>query len=150
MKKVSSSQIIMIRSAIAKQGIEELKDEMVYEFSNGRTTSTKELHMHEAITLIQHLNGQNPLEKMRKKVFKLAYIAGIIYGETDEDKKMNSAKLDMFLRERGAVKKNLNQLKYFELQKVVNQFEQIVKHTEQSKFNKNVKGLLTELNIKTQ
>jgi hypothetical protein len=125
----------------------EEKPDFVYQFSNGRATSTKELTTQEATDLIKHLSKYDPCDKMRKKVFALAYEAGIIWGDTLEDKKMNAAKLNMFLRERGTIKKDLSKMKSEELVKVVSQFQQMIKHNEFAKAGKATKNMLAELSI---
>ena len=130
-------------------GLMDSKVEFVYNVSGGRATSTKDLTMDEARQLIEHLAKFDGNDKMRKKVFALAYEAGIIWGDTPDDKKMNAAKLDKFLKERGAVKKSLNSLTKEELIKVVNQFSQVKKHTDDSKAGKMVKNLMNELKIPT-
>jgi hypothetical protein len=123
------------------------KATMVNGFSGGRTTSSKDLLSNEANEMINHLKGFDTTERMRKKVFALAYEAGIIYGETGDDKKINPVKLNLFLLERGTIKKELNKMSINELVKVVSQFEQIVKHSRQTSANKAAKSLLEELNI---
>jgi hypothetical protein len=64
---------------------------------------------------------------------------------------MNTAKLNMFLREKGAVKKELNQMTRNDLVKTHRQFEAIVKNVATAKDNKiassAVSGLLSEFNI---
>lgn len=128
-------------------GLMDSKVEFVYNVSGGRATSTKDLTMDEARRLIEHLAKFDGNDKMRKKVFALAYEAGIIWGDTPEDKKMNAAKLDKFLKERGAVKKSLNALNKEELIKVVSQFAQVKKHTDYSNAGKAAKSVLNELGI---
>jgi hypothetical protein len=95
--------------------------------------------------------GYDPNERLKNSIFSLAYRAGIIYGDTPEDKKMNTAKLNMFLREKGAVKKELNQMTRDDLVKTHRQFEAIVKNVMAAKENKlassAVSGLLNEFNI---
>ncbi len=67
---------------------------------------------------------------------------------------MNAAKLNAFLKERGAVKLELNQMHYSELVKTQRQFESIVKNVKKADDNKTaakaVKNLLTEFNIKVK
>ncbi len=128
-------------------GLMDTKVDFICIISNGRATSTKDLTLDEARKLIEHLAKFDGNDKMRKKVFALAYEAGIIWGDTPDDKKMNAAKLDKFLKERGAVKKSLNALTKEELIKVVNQFEQVKKHTDYSKAGKAAKSVLDELGI---
>lgn len=144
---INKAQISKIHVLLSQMKLMEQKADFVYQFSNGRVVSTKELTTQEATELIKHLSKYDPCDRMRKKVFALAYEAGIIWGETLDDKKMNAAKLNMFLRDRGTVKKDLSKMKSEELIKVVSQFQQIIKHNEFTKAGKATKNMLAELSI---
>ena len=147
MQKVTPAQIGKIHVLLNKLGLIENKAEIVYNLSNGRTQSTKDLSIDEARRLITNLATYDPCEKQKGLIFSLAYKAGIIYGSTVEDKKMNAAKLSLFLKERGAVKKDLNAMTYDELVKTHRQFEGILNNTQKSQAGKAVKSLLNEFNI---
>jgi hypothetical protein len=149
MKHITPEQLKCLNTLVSKLHIsKDDKETMVFGFSGGRATSSKNLFVSEATEMIKHLKSfDGPEQRMRKKVFALAYEAGIIYGETPEDKKMNAAKLNMFLLKSGTVKKELNKMTHTELVKVVTQFQQIVKHTGETKANKASRSLLEELNI---
>jgi hypothetical protein len=149
MTPITNAQISKFHVLLSQLKLQESKADFVSQFSNGRATSTKDLSMQEAGTMLKFLSQFDPCDKMRRKVFALAYESGIIYGHTPEDKKMNDVKLNNFLKERGAVKKGLNKMNKGELVKTVNQFEQIIKHNELNKAGKTTKNLLAELNIKT-
>ena len=146
---ITKAQITKIHVLFSQMNLLEDKKEFVKQFSNGRVTSTKDMEINEARGLLKYLSDYDPLEAMRRRVFHLAYDAGIIYGATPEDKRMNSAKLSKFLKERGAVKKELNKMDKAELQKTVGQFQQIIKHNEINAAGKVTKNLLDELNIPT-
>lgn len=151
MKYASKPQIAKIHVLFGQLGLMESKKEIVSDFSNGRTESSKELSFDEAKLLIIRLAEHSPAERMKSLIFSLAYQSDIIYGNTGEDKKINAAKLNLFLKERGAVKKELNAMSYPELVKTHRQFEAIVKNTRKSKDRKQagqaVSILLDELNI---
>ena len=146
---ITKPQLQKIHVLLNQMGLIDNKAELVSSFSNGRVTSTKELTMEEAGFFIRHLCNYDPLEKMRSKVFALAYEAGIIWGDSPADKKMNFIKLNDFLKERGAVKKDINRMTKSELIKTVNQFQQILKHDETSISNKSIKNMLKRMNIET-
>ena len=148
-KPVTKAQIAKIHVLLHQLKAKDLKEEMIFNLTAGRTVSTKELTLDEAKKLIEYLASYDPLDRMRKKVFAVAYEAGIIYGSTPDDKKMNGAKLDAFLLSRGTVKKKINQLNYEELVKVISQVEQMSKHIQNANASKVTKQLLNELNIKT-
>ena len=151
MQTATKPQISKIHVLLNNLGIIEQKAEIVYDLSKGRTDSTKGLTLDEARRLITSLSEYDPKERQKSLIFSLAYQAGIIYGSSPDDKKMNAAKLNLFLRERGAVKKELNSMNYNELTKTHRQFEAIVKSTVKSADNKQadmvVKHLLNEFNI---
>lgn len=151
MKYASKPQIAKIHVLFGQLGLLESKKEIVSDFSNGRTDSSKELSFDEARLLIIRLAEHSPAERMKSLIFSLAYQSGIIYGNTGEDKKINAAKLNLFLKERGTVKKELNAMSYPELVKTHRQFEAIVKNTNASKDKKQagkaVNILLDELNL---
>lgn len=126
---------------------------MISNATNGRTESSKGLSFEEARRLIKDLAEYDPRERMKSLIFSLAYRSGIIYGSTGEDKKINAAKLNLFIKQRGAVKKPLNDMNYAELIKTHRQFEAIAKSTQKTADNKEadaaVKHLLSELDLPT-
>jgi hypothetical protein len=149
MQTATQPQIAKIHVLLNNLGIIDQKAEIVYNLTDGRTESSKQLTIDEARRLITNLAEYDPTERLKSLVFSLAYQAGIIYGSSKDDKKMNAAKLNLFLRERGAVKKDLNEMKYKELVSVHRQFEAIVKSVKKANDNKTadkqIKHLLTEL-----
>ncbi len=149
MNMINKQQLTKIHVLLNQFGIMDDKAELVNQFTNGRETSSKQMTFNEARNFLTHLSKFDPLDKMRRKVFALAYSANIIYGDSKEDRQMNIAKLNMFLREKGAVKKELNKMNKDELVKVVNQFSQIIKHKEESTASKNTKSMLDEIGIST-
>jgi hypothetical protein len=150
MKAVTKPQLQKLHVLLRQMGFDDdFKREAVSKITKGRTTSSRELNMSEAQFFINQLEKHNPRTRMQHKVFALAYEAGIIWGDTPEDKKMNAAKIDQFLQARGTVKKPLNQLNHAELVRTVNQFEAIVKHNNEGRAKKVTDTLLQELNIST-
>lgn len=151
MKKINNAQLAKIHILLNQNGWMQHKKDIVESASNGRTTSSKDLTHGEATMLIQYLAEHNPTERLKSLIFSLAYQAEIIYGSTAEDKKINVAKLDMFLNKSGTVKKNLTDMSYSELLKTQKQFVAIVKSVSKSKSNKEAEkavfGLLQELDI---
>jgi len=127
-KPVTPAQIKKIHVLLRENGLIDQKENMLYSISDGRTTSTKELTCNEAKRLIAFLMDdqaeiQNKQKVLVKAIWHLAWDMGIIYGETDDDYEMNKAKLNMFCRQRGTVKKNLTEQNLVELRKTHRQFE---------------------------
>jgi DNA polymerase/3'-5' exonuclease PolX len=127
------------------------KKEVLLQFTNGRTDSTAGLSFEEARQLIQELAQHEPSERLRKAVFSFAYKAGIIYGDTETDKLINRAKLNMFLRDRGTVKKDIEKQTFPELKKTLGQMAAMVTNVDAATDNKYAKQatnqLLSQLNI---
>ena len=144
---ITPKQITKLHALLTESRMMDNKQALVREVTNGRATSSKELTSSEVTVLINYLEDILGKDKLRGKIFALAYAAGIIYGDTVDDKKMNSAKLNSFLLQRGTVKKEIGKMDKHELMKTVNQFAAIVKHNEQGKQNKVVNSLLNELNL---
>lgn len=154
MKTITKPQIAKIHVLLNNNGMLDDKKQIVRTITSGRTESSRELSFEEAIHLIKQLVEYDPKERQKALIFSLAYRAGIIYGSTGEDKKINAAKLNLFLKERGVVKKELHAMDFAELVKTHRQFEAIVKNTQRNKDNKLAKkavgSLLNELNISTE
>lgn len=149
MNPITKPQLSKIHVLLNQLNLIGDKAGIVYQFTNGRTESTREMSQQEATALLRYLSAFDPCDRMRRKVFALAYEANIIYGDTPEDLKMNAAKLNAFLRERGTVKKDLNKMNKTELAAVVSQFEQIKKHNENTSAARITKNMLTDLNIES-
>lgn len=146
---ITNKQLQKLHIMLKQLGLNDDKEHIVFDASGGRTKSSKELTINEARNLISELSEHDPDDRMRRKVYALAYDANIIYGDTPADKRMNTAKLNMFLLSHGSIKKDLNKMTHKELVKTVSQFEQIVKHKSESAANKATKSLLNELNIES-
>ncbi|HTK20409.1 MAG TPA: hypothetical protein VL442_12865 [Mucilaginibacter sp.] len=153
--KITPAQITKVHVLLNQLDLTDNKREIIYQLTEGRTTSAKDLTLDEARRLISSLEGYNPNERIKGAIFSLAYKAEIIYGESETDKRMNTAKLNAWIKERGAVKKHLNEMNYSELVKVQRQFEAMLKNISISKNRKAneakaesaVKSLLSELNL---
>jgi hypothetical protein len=127
-KPVTTAQIKKIHVLLQQKGLMDEKATMVNSISDGRTQSTKELSCNEAKRLIAFLMDENAEIQMKINniymiIWRLAWDMGIIYGKTDDDHEMNKAKLNIFCRTRGSVKKNLTEMNLPELQKIHKQFE---------------------------
>lgn len=149
MKKISTAQLKLIHTLLSKLGMMEYKQQLVLQYTNARTASSREMTNTEARDLINMLFHADPNFRMRQKVFALAYEAGIIWGDSWEDKKINVVKLNTFLKQRGTVKKELTRMTKEELIETVNQFELIVYHNEEAKAARAAEEMLNELGIPT-
>lgn len=130
-KPITTAQIKKIHTLLGQRGLLDEKRTLIHSFSNGRTDSTKELTIDEAGQMINYLMGTNGDTEKRKEMYRviygLAFSMDIIYGDTDDDYHMNVAKLNVFCRERGTVKKNLTEQSLTELNKTHRQFRAMLK-----------------------
>lgn len=71
---VEKKYIRSIRAAIADGGMEEHKESLVHQYTNGRTVHISEMTTQEALQLIAKLNeGKIKPEDKRKKMIRLCY-----------------------------------------------------------------------------
>jgi len=125
---VTASQIKKIHILLRQKGLMDQKEAMLHSFSDGVASSTKDLTYDEAKQWIAFLmddqaETQNKQKAIVKAIWRLAWDMGIIYGDTEADYEMNRAKLNMFCRQRGTVRKNLTEQNLVELRKTHRQFE---------------------------
>jgi hypothetical protein len=145
MQKISAAQIQKIHAQLNTLGLMDDKKLYVGQYTSGRTYSTRDMSMDEATDLIQHFAAIDPRESHIKAVKRLAYSAKIIFGDSYEDHKMNDAKLDKFLTEKGTVKKQLKSQTLEELKKTHRQFEAIVINNRKTANNKDAKAATDQL-----
>lgn len=149
MKLITKPQLQKLHILLRSLGWLEDKKGIIAYITHNRTESSRELTYEEAKDLIKQLAAKDPVEVLRDAIFKTAYSCGITYGNTSADHKMNLAKINMFCRERGTVKKDLYQQTYEELAKTLRQFKAINKRnaTETKQMNKAVSDLLNEVGL---
>ena len=153
MQQITKPQIQKIHILLRQLDAMDEKQKIVSSFTKGRTESTREMTYNEAKALIIRLCEYEPSERLKSAINQLAYKCGLVYGDTEADKKMNKAKIDMFCRERGTVKKDLNKQTYPELVKTHRQFEAMLKNKAKANDKKQaaaaVNDLLKELDLTT-
>lgn len=149
-RKISKAQITKIQTMLSRLGFDaEDRHSLIAALTHNRTSSTKDLTSGEAIYLIDYLNGkispknvqeqkryQEQCREVALEIYKLACMIGMCYGETEEDRLMNCAKIDKFCRERGTVKKNVMQMTLTELKKTKRQFEAILNNNAENAVKK--------------
>lgn len=105
---------------------EDTRRTLVHSFTNGRTTSSKEMLAFECNLLINHLEGMvpkedNPLFFPRRKVFAVCHELGW----ERKDGTVDRARLEAFIEKRGAVKKPFLEHTAKELAQLITQLERI-------------------------
>jgi len=141
-KPISPQQLRALHAACRAARVnEEARHSMIYSFTSGRTSSSKELSFDEARALISRLNTQED-ERIRNYVrkegsnlcrsiyslsFKISFLNKGFTTESEEDKQMNLAKLNVFARSRSKARKNISQMYLDELTDLKRQLEAIAR-----------------------
>ena len=133
MKMVTTPQLKKIHTILGQLGLKDRKSEIVYGFTEGRTESSRELTLQEAKNLIEWLEESDERAKVIRRIWHLAYEMGIIVPGDQNEKAMNTAKLDAFCKERGTVKKSISAQSFKEIKRTAKQFEAMYKKHEEKK-----------------
>ncbi|WP_044203896.1 hypothetical protein [Flammeovirga sp. OC4] len=139
-------------------GIKEQRKDIVLQYTEGRTDSTKEMTQDEVLLMLQDLLIQiNPPEyevqkkevsKMRSKIIAIASKIGMV--ELKENfKETDWSYFNAWMMQYGYLHKRLPKYKLNELPKLVSQFEQMEKNIGKVKFYDYVDDILAENNIST-
>lgn len=146
MNPLTPAQLKIIHVLLNQLDLMERKADLVYSFSHGRTESSRELTLTEAKEFIEYLKRSEETQRLICSIWHLAYEMNIISGSGSEQNGMNAAKLDMFCKNRGAVKKNLREQSYTELKKTHRQFEAMYKkHLQKQNIAKTLAKLEREM-----
>lgn len=130
-------QIRAFRAMLNKLNMQDMKDDLVLQASNGRTTHSTELTVGEMRSLLEHLGGKQDqaaiarrANMMRRRIFSMCYTLGWVkYDEKEQRDVVDRARLDPWLIKYGYLHKDLQQYDYRELPKLVTQFENFLKST---------------------
>lgn len=140
-KTITAQQLKALHATFRKLGMDDdARHECIVAFTSGRTASSKYLTMNEARLLLSRLNQDD--EQMRKMLLKEArtlcrsiyYLASQISflnknypSDTEEDREMNKAKVDIWARKYSRFRKNIRQMNVGELREVKKQLEAIAR-----------------------
>lgn len=130
---ITPGQLKKLHTLLNQAGLMKHKAELVYSYSGGRTTSSRELTSAEVKALIGYLESNDERQKTIRCIWRLAFDCGIIYGSDSLDMSINAGKLDMFCKTRGTVKKALSAQSPAELKRTHRQFESIYKRSQERK-----------------
>lgn len=135
----NNTQNKRLHALITKLGIDgDAKEELVYNFTGTRETSTSKMEVSECQNLINHLeaatkgltpaipkgNGNpNKADKMRKKILSICHEMNW----TNEQGKVYWPTLNEWLLKYGYLHKTLNEYKEAELPTLIAQFENLLK-----------------------
>lgn len=151
---ITPTVLMTILRLMGDVGIAHRKREIITQYTNGRVSQARHLTPDEATYLIEQLKAISPRENLKSEIYELAHQAGIIWGDSVEDEKMNMVVLRDYIKQKGVVKKHINDMSEGELQKVHRQFMTIVrnrntslKHVEAKKITD---ALLKEMQLTVQ
>lgn len=136
--KITPQQIKMLHMLYRHMGMDkEMHQCMLLEFTGQRTNTTKGLTFNEAKELISKLISENQekqnheAKRLVAAIYKLSLEISFLNKDyrsnTDEERKMNYAKINMFCRTRSRFKKNLTAMNIIELRETKKQFEAIAR-----------------------
>lgn len=120
---MSPAQVRLCRGLLSKAGLSKYKEDIVYDYSNGRTEHLTEMDYNETMALVKYLQSvsgdDNPADRMRRKILSMAH-------EMHWEHK--GGRIDMGRVNNWCVlfsgkKKPLNAFKLSELPALVTQFE---------------------------
>lgn len=133
MKPVTKEQISAVHTVLHRHGLMHDKRNIIDSFTNGRSTSSKDLTFDEAKELLAAFNTKpaadvDPRTPMIKKLFKMAHQLGwikkqkVVSGSSITEKNDNS-QLYGWVNQYGYLKKDLKKYTYSELPKLISQLE---------------------------
>lgn len=134
---ITSAQLKAMQTIFSRNGWNsEERHEFIENYTDGRTSSTKELTFSEVKALLRSFNGNEATEQRHQQkeakelvaaINKLSY--GISFlnkgfsSDNIDDRKMNYAKINLFCRNRTVFRKDLTKMSVEELKEVHKQFE---------------------------
>lgn len=139
--KATTVQIRQFRAILANLKIMDLKDDIVAEATNGKTTHASELSDKELQQLIDELNKKSKqadtwtmkletqrTDHMRKRILSMCHQMNWVTWNIDKQKHVvDLARLDAWMTTYSYLHKPMNAYNYAELQKLVHQFETMFK-----------------------
>ena len=148
---ITPGQLKKLHTLLHQAGLMEHKAELVYSYSGGRTTSSRELTSPEVKALIGYLESNNERQRIVRCIWRLAFECGMIYGSGSMDMRINAGKIDVFCKTRGAVKKPLSAQSLLELKRTHRQFESIYRRSQETQQkNQYIEDLRESLRICTE
>lgn len=110
---------------------EELKEDMVYQATSGRTTSIREMMTGEAVKMIKHLRGEQDdwvaddrKQRMKRQILALCHEMNWEH----DNGKVDMDRVNRYCQSRGYLKKGFDEYTTKELPKLITQFKQMHKN----------------------
>ena len=137
-KPITAQQVKALHATFRQLGMDdENRHNFISHFTQGRTSSTKELTMDEARKLLDDLGKdhretyQREAKQVCKQIYALSFQISFLNkgfdNGTAEEFEMNKAKINMFCRNNTRFHKNLTEMTLAELKEVKKQMEAIAR-----------------------
>jgi hypothetical protein len=104
-----------IRAALADKGLEEQKESLVHQYTDGRTTHVSDMSTAEALALLAELNKGKSQEDGRKKMIRLCYSLGYQIGMVDAAGKLDKTRFNALIERLSPQHKALGDHNYEEM-----------------------------------
>lgn len=146
-KPVTPQQLKALHATFRRIGMDdEARHSCIYDFTAGRTESSRELTMHEARQLLEKLNPMD--DKARaieaaearsvfRDIYRLSFLIPQLNqgftSDSEEDYRMNVAKLNVWARRYSKARKDITAMRLWELQETKKQLEAWMRREERKK-----------------
>jgi len=128
---MNTAQHRLVHLLLTRQQLMPQKESIVASFSNGRTTSVRQLSQGERSQLIRWLKAnddtERSAEKMRRKIMHLAHEMNITKKNALGRSVADVQRIDEWMLKYSYLKKKLNAYTLSELPKLVSQYEAVYK-----------------------
>ena len=140
-KPISPQQLKALHATFHIKGFDDDdRHDFIAHYTDSRVSSTKELTFDEARRMLSSLNGDR-IKQNREEAravcrsiyslsMKVSFLNKDYPAETEEDRRMNFAKINVFCRQRTKFRKNLTVMTLDELKDVKKQLEAIARKEE--------------------
>lgn len=143
-KPITPQQLRALHACFRSMGFDDDdRHGYLYQYTAGRVSSTKELTFEEARNLLSSLlkkrqcNTDKKAKSLCKSIYALSFRISFLNknysSDTEDEFRMNVAKINMFCRARSRFRKNMTQMDVAELEAVKKQLEKIANKENNSK-----------------
>jgi hypothetical protein len=143
-KPITPAQLKALHATFHRIGMDDdTRHGCIYEFTSGRTQSSRELTMHEAQQLLERLNPmddkarQIQMQEARnvfRDIYRLSFLIPQLNqgftSDSEEEYRMNVAKLNMWARKYSKARKDVTSMRLWELQDTKKQLEAFMRREE--------------------
>lgn len=130
-------QLRAFRGALSRHNLQDMKDDLVLQFTSNRTTHSSKMSMQEMRALLLHLEGNNNnndtserANQMRRRILSMCYSLGWTKFDNEKgDNAVDMERLESWLKKYSYKHKELIKYDYWELPRLITQFENMLKST---------------------